>query len=183
MSYPGNNHRWQTKPGRDPSIILGLALNPPGEDECVPYYNFRGNEILWTTFIISLIIHLVAYFFVTEMIPSKSSVKQCTWKQEDFSIKLNLAKGEGDSHENVQLKYGRWCKRWKDVENEFPPVILRNRSAYKIKVTWSCVFQSIIFLKTDGSLNALLTSEAGVLAVLTSNVQTPDRLSLALGTP
>lgn len=115
-----------------------------------------------------------------ETIPSKSSVRQCAWKQEDFSIKLNLAKGEDDSNEHMELKYGRWGKQWKVVENEFG---LRNRRASKNEVTWSFVFQSITFLKNDCSLTPS-PSEAGVLAVLIRVSRLLDTpLSLPLGTP
>lgn len=73
---------------RDPSIILGLALNPPGEDECVAYYDFRGNEILWPIY--NLFNNPPSCLFLCnfEAIPSKSSMKQCMWKPEDFIIKL-----------------------------------------------------------------------------------------------
>lgn len=29
------------------------------------------------------------------------------WKRGDFSIKLGLEKGDSDSNENMELKYGR----------------------------------------------------------------------------
>lgn len=46
ISYSRKQSGDKPKPKMDPSIILGLALNPPGEDACVAYDDFRGNEIL-----------------------------------------------------------------------------------------------------------------------------------------
>lgn len=53
------------------------------------------------------------------MTPNKKlSVVKLMWKQGDFSIKLNLEKGEGGSNENMKLKYGR--KMWKISFHQHP---------------------------------------------------------------
>lgn len=102
------------------------------------------------------------------MTPSKKlSVVKLMWKQGDFSIKLNLEKGEGGSNENMKLKYGR--KMWKI---SFHPTSWEiARRAYKNEVTWSSVFQSnYISKKWLLSNTHFFPSEAGVLTVLISTV-------------
>lgn len=64
---------------------------------------------------------------------------------EAESIKFSLAKGEGDSNENMELKYGRRWKQYKDVENELPPNILRN-SQESLQKWGNLIFHPSIYL-------------------------------------
>lgn len=55
------------------------------------------------------------------MTAKTSGHQNCMWKQGDFGIKLNLEKGEGDSNEDMELKYGsRWTQE-KDVKMSCRP--------------------------------------------------------------